>query len=73
MVWSGVIARDVGHSCVVISCVVKEAGTAFWDVLRVDVAVGETECAVDCGGGEEGEQADEEEAGQEEQGGEQHC
>ena len=33
---------------------------------------GMTECAVDCGGGEEGEQADEEEAGQEEQGGEQH-
>ena len=51
---------------------VVEAGTAFWDVLRVDVDVGETECAVDCGGGEEGEQADEEEAGQEEQGGEQH-
>ena len=35
--------------------------------------MGETESAVDCGGGEEGEQADEEEAGQEEQGGEQHC
>ena len=28
---------------------------------------------MDCGGGEEGEQAGEEEAGQEEQGGEQHC
>ena len=52
---------------------VEEAGAAFWDVLRVDVDVGETESAVDCGGGEEGEQADEEEAGQEEQGGEQHC
>ena len=46
---------------------VEEAGTAGWDVLRVDVDVGEPECAVDCGGGEEGEQADEEE-----QGGEQH-
>ena len=51
---------------------VEGARTAGWDVLRVDVDVGETECAVDCGGGEEGEQADEEEAGQEEQGGEQH-
>lgn len=47
---------------------VEEAGTAFWDVLRVDVDVGETECAVDCGGGEEGEQADEEEVGQEQGG-----
>lgn len=52
---------------------VEEAETAWWDVLRVDVDVGETESAVDCGGGEEGEQADEEEAGEEEQGGEQHC
>ena len=42
---------------------VEGARTAGWDVLRVDVDVGETECAVDCGGGEEGEQADEEEQG----------
>ena len=51
---------------------VEEAGATGWDVLRVDIDVGETQGAVDCGGGEEGEQAYEEEAGEEEQGGEQH-
>ena len=43
-------------------CLVEVAGAAGWDVLRVDVDVGETESAMDCGGGEE---TDEEEAGEE--------
>ena len=55
---------DVGHYRV-------EAGTAGGDV-RVEVDVGESKGAVDGGGGEEGEEADDENAGEEKQGGDQH-
>ena len=41
--------------------------------MGFEVDEGESEGAVDGGGGQEGEEADEENAGQEQQGRDQHC
>ena len=52
-----------------------ETGAVGWDVFDGNVDVGESQVTVEGGGGggEEGEQADEEEVGEEEHGREEHC